>query len=110
MVVIVVFVVAVFVNVVAVVVFRAGRHPNGPLSPCHPPNVENEKARVLMSNDESDPNDRSLTWVIRLSKKLMKKSIIDGVNGEKGPFSLLRKKLAFNDDKMKSNANSNYSK
>ena len=63
-----------------------------------------------MSNDDIDPNDISRSWVIRLSKNLMKKSIIDGGNGEKGPLSLLRKKLAFKDDKIKSNANLNYSK
>ena len=44
--VVVVVVVAVFVNVVAVVVFGGGRPPNGPLSPCHPPNSENERAGV----------------------------------------------------------------
>ena len=63
-----------------------------------------------MSNGDSDLNDRSRSWVIRLSKNLTKKSIIDGVNGEKGPLSLLRKKLALKDDKIKSNANSNSSK
>ena len=68
MVVIVVVVFAVFVNVAAVVVLGAGRPPNRPLSPCHPPNGENAKAGVLMSNDDSDPNDRSRSWVIMLSK------------------------------------------
>ena len=63
-----------------------------------------------MSNDDSNMNDRSRSWVIRLSKKLMKKSIVDGGNGEKLPLSLLRKRLAFKDDKIKSNANSNSSK
>ena len=43
---VVVIVVAVFVNVFAVVVFGVGRPPNGLLSPCHPPNVENTKAWV----------------------------------------------------------------
>ena len=52
-----------------------------------------------MSNDDIDPNDRSRLWVIRLSENLMKKSIINGFNGEKGPLSLLRKELAFKDDK-----------
>ena len=63
-----------------------------------------------MSNDDSDPNDRSRSFGIRLSKYLMKKSIIDGGNGEKGPLSLVIKKLAFKDDKIKRNANSNSSK
>ena len=89
--VVVVFVVAVFVNVVAVVVFGAGRPPNGPLSPCHPPNGENARTGILMSNDDNNPNDRSRSRVIRFSKQLMKKSIIDGVNGEKGLLSLLKK-------------------
>ena len=44
--VIVVFVVAVFVNVVAVIIFGAGRPPNGLLSTFHPPNIENERAGV----------------------------------------------------------------
>ena len=38
-----VVVVAVFVNVVTVIVLGEGRPPNGPLSPCHPPNGENTK-------------------------------------------------------------------
>ena len=48
MVVIVVVVVdiAVFVNVVAVVIFGAGRPTNWPLPPCHPPNGEHAKAGV----------------------------------------------------------------
>ena len=62
---IVVVVVAVFVNVVAVVVLGAGRPPNGPLSPCHPSNGENTKAWVLIVNDDSNLNDRSHSWVIR---------------------------------------------
>ena len=41
-----VVVVAVFINDVAVIVFRAGRPPNGLLSPCHPPNGENERNGV----------------------------------------------------------------
>ena len=47
-VVVVVFVVVVgaFVNVIAVVLCGAGRPPNGLLSPCHPPNGENESAGV----------------------------------------------------------------
>ena len=32
-------------------------------------------------------------------KKINEKSIVDGVNDEKGPFSSLRKKLALKDDK-----------
>ena len=44
--VVVVVVIAVFVNVVAVDVFRAGRPSNGQLSPCHPPNGEIERAGV----------------------------------------------------------------
>ena len=43
---VIVVVVAVFVNVVSVVVFGAGRPPNGLLSPFHPPNGENERAGV----------------------------------------------------------------
>ena len=43
---VVVVVSAAFVNVIAVVVFGAGRLPNGPLSPFHPPNGENKKALV----------------------------------------------------------------
>ena len=39
-----VILVAVFVNVVAVVVLGAGRPHHGPLPPCHPPNGENTKA------------------------------------------------------------------
>ena len=39
-----VIVVAVFVKVVAVIVFGAGRPLHGPLPPCHPPNGENTKA------------------------------------------------------------------
>ena len=39
--VVVVFVVAVFINKIAVLVFREGRPPNGLLSPCHPPNGKN---------------------------------------------------------------------
>ena len=54
-----------------------------------------------MSNDDIDPNDRSRSWVIRLSENLKKKSIINGFNSEKGPLSLLRKKLAVKDDKIK---------
>ena len=45
-VVVVVVAVVVFVNVVAVVVLGAGRDPNGPLPPFHPPNGENTKAWV----------------------------------------------------------------
>ena len=88
-----VVVVAVFVNVVAVIVFGTGTLPNGPLSSCHPPKGENIKAGVWMSNDDSDTNDRSRSWVLRLSKNLMKRSIVDSGNGEKGPFSFQRKKL-----------------
>ena len=44
--VIIVIVVVLFVNVVAVIVLRVGRPPNGPLSPCHPPNGKNTKAGV----------------------------------------------------------------
>ena len=44
--VVIIVVVAVFVNFFAVVVFGAGRPPNGPLSPCHLPNGENTKAGV----------------------------------------------------------------
>ena len=65
MVVIFVVVVAVFVNVFAVVVFGAGRPPNGPLSPCNSPNGENTKASIWITNNDNDPNDRSLSWVIR---------------------------------------------
>ena len=43
-VVVIIVVVAAFVNVVAAVVFGAGRPPNGPLSTCHPTIGENEKA------------------------------------------------------------------
>ena len=48
MVVIVVVVVdvAVFVNVVAVVIFGAGRPPNGPIPHFHPPNGEKERSGV----------------------------------------------------------------
>ena len=35
-----------------------------------------------MSNDDSDPNGRSHSWVIRQSKHLTKKSILDGGNVE----------------------------
>ena len=38
--------VAVFANVVDVVVLRAGRPPRGPIPPCHLPNGENTKAWV----------------------------------------------------------------
>ena len=65
MVVIVVVIVAVFVNVIAVVIFRAGTPPNGLLSPCNPPNGENTKAWVWIANDDSDTNYRSHSWVIR---------------------------------------------
>ena len=41
---VVIVIVAVFVNVFAVVVFGEGTPPNGPLSPCHPPKGENTKA------------------------------------------------------------------
>ena len=37
----------------------------------------------------------------------MKKSTIDGGNGEKKPLSFVRKKLALKDEKKKNNANSN---
>ena len=43
-------------------------------------------------------------------KNVIEKFIINRVNGEKGPLSLLRKKLAFEDDKIKINENSNSSK
>ena len=46
----------------------------------------------------------------KVVKAFNEKSIIDGVNGEKGSLSLLRKILDFVDDKRKSNANSNSSK
>ena len=45
-----------------------------------------------MSNDDSDPNDRSRSLGIRLSKYLMKKSIIDGGNGENKAILLGEKK------------------
>ena len=45
-VIVVVFAVAVFVNVVAVVVFGAGRPPNVLLSPYRPLNGKNERAGV----------------------------------------------------------------
>ena len=106
----VVVVVAVFVNVVNVVVLGSGRPPHGPLPPCHPPNVENKKAWDLISDDDSDPNDRSHFWVIRKSIILMEKSIVDGGNGEKKPFSLERRKLALKGLKKENKANSNSSK
>ena len=93
-VIIVVVIVAVFVDVVAVVVWGAGRPPRGPLPPCHPPNGENTKAWVLISDDDSDPSNRSHSWMIRESKIIMEKSIVDGGNSEKKPLSLERKKLA----------------
>ena len=37
----------------------------------------------------------------KVVKKIHEKSIINGVNGEKAPLSLLKKKLAFKDDKIK---------
>ena len=46
----------------------------------------------------------------KVVKKIIEKSIIDGVNGKKGPLSLMEKKPAFKDDTIKRNANSNSSK
>ena len=46
----------------------------------------------------------------KVVKNMYEKSIIDGVNSEKAPLFLLKKKLAFKDDIVKSNANSNSSK
>ena len=60
-----VIVIVVSVNVVAVVVLGAGRPPNGPLSPRHPPNGESTKAWVRIVDDDRNPNDRSHSWVIR---------------------------------------------
>ena len=37
----------------------------------------------------------------KVVRKFHEKSIINGVNGEKAPLSLLKKKLAFEDDKIK---------
>ena len=39
--------------------------------------------------------------MIRQSKVLIKKSIVDGGNGEKNPLSLVRKKFALKDEKIK---------
>ena len=87
-------IVVVFVNVIAVVVLGLGRPPYGPLTPCHPPNGENTNGWDLTADNESDQNYRSQSWVIRKSKMLMEKSIVDGGNDEKKPLSSERKKLA----------------
>ena len=60
-------VVAVFVNVVVVVILGSGRSPHGPLPPCHHPNGENTKDWYWISEDDSDPNDKLQSWVIRKS-------------------------------------------
>ena len=67
------------------------------------------KAEVWMSDDDCNPNDRSRSWVIRLSKK-KEKSIVNGKNGEKAPLSLLKITLTFKDNRIKNNAYSNSSK
>ena len=64
-----------------------------------------------MSNDDCNPNDRSRSWVIRLSKTFMKNPSSTVLTVKKAPLSLLKKKLAFKDDKIKkSNVYSNSSK
>ena len=50
------------------------------------------KAWDRIDDDDINLNDRSHSWVIRNSKMLIEKSIIDGGNGEKNPLSLERKK------------------
>ena len=60
-----VIVVSVFINIVVVVVLGLGRPPHGPLPPCYPRNGENTKAWVWVADDESDPNDRSHSWLMR---------------------------------------------
>ena len=46
----------------------------------------------------------------KVVKKFIEKSIIDGVNGEEGPLSLLKKNLALRLINSKINVNSNSSK
>ena len=87
-------IVAVFVNDVVVVVLGSGRPPHVPLAPWHSPNGKNTKAWGLIANDDSNPTNRSHSWVIRKSNVLMERSIVDGGNGEKKPLSLERNKLA----------------
>ena len=106
----VIIVVAAVVVVFTVVVLGSGRPPNGTLPTCLPPNGKNKKAWDLIADDERDPNNRSHSWVIRKSKILMEKSIVDGGNGKKKPLSLERRKLALKGWKEGNNENSNYSK
>ena len=63
-----------------------------------------------MSNYDCNTNDRLRSWVIRLSKIIHEKSIVNGKNGEKASVSLLKKTLTFKDDKIKNNAYSDSSK
>ena len=46
----------------------------------------------------------------KVIKKIHEKPILNGINGEKAPLSLLKKTLTFKDDKIKNNAYSNSSK
>ena len=46
-----------------------------------------------MSNDDSNPNDRSRSWVIWLSKKGYEKSFLNDINGDKAPLSWMKKIL-----------------
>ena len=57
--------------------------PHGPLPHWHPPNGENMKAWDWISDNDSNPSNRSHLWVISKSELLMEKLIVDDDNGKK---------------------------
>ena len=71
---------------------HSGRHPHGPLPPCHPPNGENTKAWDWIADGNSDPNEWSHSWVMMKSISSMEKKIIDDGNGQRRPLFLKRER------------------
>ena len=87
---------------------RVSCHPEeGTMPPAKQQKLKNE---VWMSNDDCNPNGRSRSWVIRLSKKFMKNqsSMVLTVKKRHCPF--WKKLLPSMMIKQKNNANSNASK
>ena len=84
-----------------------GRPLHGPLPPYHPQNGENTKSWECILDGNIDPNEWSHSWVIRKSISSTEKTIVDGGNSEKRPWSLERDKTRLEGMKKENNVKSN---
>ena len=55
---------------------------------------ENTKAREIISDGSSDPNEWSHLWEMRKPRKKTEETIVDSGAGATSPLSLERKKLS----------------